>query len=299
MNPAPIALFVYNRPEETQQTIEALRKNELARESDLFIFSDGARSDLAKPGVDAVREYIHTITGFKSVTITERPENWGLSRSIITGVTDLVQHFGRIIVMEDDLVTTPYFLRYMNDGLNLYENDTRVASLHGFIYPTGQTLPETFFLRGADCWGWATWKRAWDMFEPDGGKLLIELNEKNLTYEFDLDGSYGFTSMLRRQATGQTDSWAIRWHAATFLKNMLTLYPGTSLVDNIGQGSSGKGTHTGATSYKYESLVARPIHVGSVAVVEDRDARAKIVSYFRSRKAGPFVRLGRKIRSWL
>ncbi len=290
---APIALFVYNRLDHTKKTAEALRKNFLATESDLFIFSDGPRDASAAAKVAEVRAYIRTIQGFKSVQVTERQENWGLAKSITSSVTDMVSRFGKVIVMEDDLVTSPYFLQYMNDGLDIYEQEPRVASIHGYIYPVKNPLPETFFLRGADCWGWATWKRAWESFQPDAKKLLTELESENLTGEFDLDGAFGYSDMLKRQAAQGNYSWAILWHASAFLKDMLTLYPGTSLVDNIGQGSSG--THAGAASYKYESLESRKIRVGGIPIEENREARAIIAAYFRSRKPGIFARILRKL----
>lgn len=281
-NPAPIALFVYNRPDHTRQTVEALRKNGLASASDLIIFSDGPRDQTAERAVAEVRSYIRSISGFKSVRIVERSENFGLSRSIISGVSEIMASHGRAIVLEDDLVTSPYFLEYMNDALDEYESDARVGSVHGYIYPVKKPLPETFFLRGADCWGWATWKRAWDTFEADGAKLLHALETRGLMRGFDLEGAFGYSSMLKRQVAGLTDSWAIRWHASAYLSSMLTLYPGTSLVDNIGQDSSG--THKGAASYKYESLEARKIRVGGIPVEENVVARAVVIDYFKSRR---------------
>src|SRR5689334_19947926 len=117
MNLAPITLFVYNRPEHTRRTVEALLKNELAAESDLFIFSDAPKKPESDESVRMVRDYIHAITGFKSVTIIERDRNWGLADSIIDGVTSVVNQYGRIIVLEDDLVVSAHFLEYMNTAL--------------------------------------------------------------------------------------------------------------------------------------------------------------------------------------
>ena len=148
----PIILFVYNRPWHTRQTVKALQKNELAGRSDLFIFSDGPKDEQTEKAVQKVREYIHTIDGFQTVTIREREENWGLANSIIDGVTQIVNEYGRVIVLEDDLMTSPFFLRYMNDALNLYECEEKVISIHGYIYPLSEKLPSTFFLRGTDYW---------------------------------------------------------------------------------------------------------------------------------------------------
>ncbi len=289
MTIAPIALFVYNRPDHTRRTVEALQKNVRALESELIIFSDGPKNTETEKAVHEVRTYIKTIAGFKSVKIIESTTNRGLAQSIIAGVTDVVNRFGRIIVVEDDLVTSPYFLTYMNTGLDLYENEARVASIHGYIYPVKSVLPETFFLRGADCWGWSTWKRAWDIFEPDGAKLLSELQEKDLITSFDMDGSYSYSSMLERQIRGENNSWAIRWHASVFLKNMLTLYPGVSLVQNIGQDNSG--THAGGIDqYGRVDIRTKEIVMQKIAVHEDPEIRRIIVDYFRARSNPNIIR---------
>ena len=293
MTLSPIALFVHNRPKHTQKTVEALQKNNFAQESELFIFSDSWKNEEARKKVEEVREYIKTISGFKNVTITERKENWGLANSIISGVTEIVNKYGRIIVLEDDLVTSPFFLEYMNEALDLYEKEEKIISLHGYIYPVKEKLPETFFLKGADCWGWATWKRGWDLFEPDGKKLLTELEKRNLTKEFDFDGNFHFTKMLKKQTAGLTNSWAIRWYASAFLKNKLTLYPGKSLVQNIGQDMSG--THEGNSAVYQTAMADKKISIGSIEIMENRKAREAIADHFKSINPGIFGRVIKKI----
>ena len=181
MTQAPIILFVYNRHEHTKKTIETLQLNHLASENNLYIFFDGYKNENDRIKVEIVRSYVKSISGFKSITIVERKKNLGLAESVITGVNEIINRYGKAIVLEDDLITSPYFLKYMNDALDLYENIDEVVSIHGYIYPVKKELPETFFIRGADCWGWATWKRGWDIFEYDGKKLLSILNEKILT----------------------------------------------------------------------------------------------------------------------
>ena len=148
----PIALFVYNRLGHTQRTIEALKKNILAEDSDLIVFSDAQKSEAEADAVCEVRKFIREIDGFKSVSLVEREVNLGLARSIIDGVTTIVSKYGRIIVLEDDMVTSQYFLTYMNEALEKYADDDRVVSIHGYVYPVKQSLPEAFFLPGADCW---------------------------------------------------------------------------------------------------------------------------------------------------
>lgn len=278
MKYAPIALFVYNRLWHTQQTIDALKNNPLSLESELFIFSDGGKNEDDWRKVREVRAYIKGVCGFKRVSITERDSNKGLANSIIEGVTEIVNKYGRIIVIEDDLVTSPYFLNYMNDALKIYENDENVACTSGYIYPI-HDLPKTFFIKGADCWGWATWRRAWSIFNANGAELLKEISEKNIGREFDFDGSYSFTQMLKDQITGKNNSWAIRWHASAFLKNKLCLYPQKSFVQNIGNDDSG--THCGYTKQFDVSLVDNYSPIERIEPIHDQVSNEKIVNFLR------------------
>ena len=276
---APVVLFCYARPEHLARTVDSLQRNPEASRTHLRVYCDAARKPEHQAAVDAVRQYVETITGCASVTRVHRPHNMGLARSIIDGVSTTLQTYDRVVVLEDDLVLSPHFLAYMNAALALYQGDPQVASIHGYCYPVPGMLPETFFLRGADCWGWATWRRAWDCFEPDGGRLLAQLTERRLTREFDLDGSYPYTAMLRGQIAGRNDSWAIRWHAACFLRDMLTLYPGRSLVVNIGNDASG--THCGPTEVYTGTLDPRPVQLERIALVPSAIGRAAFVDFFR------------------
>jgi hypothetical protein len=290
---APVVLFVYNRPWHTQQTIEALQKNSLAAVSELFIYSDAPKSDDAIEQVNAVREYIKSIHGFKTVTIIDRQTNYGLANSIIDGVTTIVNQFGKVIVLEDDLVTSPYFLSYVNDGLSLYENDENVASIHGYIYPI-DNLPETFFIRGADCWGWATWKRAWDTFEPNGQGLLEKLTSRKLQKEADFNGSYNYTKMLQDQISGRNDSWAVRWYMSAFLEGMLTLYPGKSYVENIG--NDGSGTHCSTSNMFSQEVDHLYEKLTKINPDENIAAKQKMQCFFNYTSGSSLKRLFNKIK---
>jgi hypothetical protein len=290
---APIALFVYNRPAHARRTVEALQNNELARDSDLIVFSDAAKGNESESSVRKVRDYIGSVQGFKSVRIVERETNFGLARSIIEGVTEVCGAYGRVIVIEDDLVTSRHFLRFMNEALETYMNDDRVASIHGYWYPVDSPVPETFFLRGASCWGWATWSRAWELFERDGARLLAELRRQNLANYFDLDGAIPYTWLLSEQIAGKNDSWAIRWHAATFLANRLQLSPGRSLVQNIG--FDGSGIHTPVSKAYTTELAASPIAVKKMVPEECLDARAALIRFYRRNKQGFLVRALRRL----
>lgn len=295
-NLAPIALFVYNRLEHTKQTIEALQRNTLATESDLYIFSDGAKNESAEHNVNNVRKHLKTISGFKNINIIERKENFGLAKSIITGVTEILNKHGKIIVLEDDLITSKYFLQYMNEGLKLYQNDKNVASIHGYTFPIKNTLPETFFIKGADCWGWGTWSRAWKYFEEDGQKLLDKINNKGLAKEFNFGDNYPYTKMLKGQIKGQNNSWAIRWYASAFINNMLTLYPGKSLVNNIGLDNSG--THCNDDKTLEAKIYNNPIKIKKIKIKESQEARKEYALYFKSIKASFLRRIINKLKRW-
>lgn len=291
MHLAPVTLFTYNRLWHTRQTLEALQKNELAAESELYVFSDGPRADADREKVRSVREYLNSVSGFKKVTVIERDRNLGLAESIIAGVTETVGRYGRIIVLEDDMVTSPYFLRFMNEALELYKNDERVISIHGYMFPVKAELPETFFIKDPGCWGWATWERGWRFFEQNGQKLLDELRARKLTASFDFDSSYSYTKMLRDQISGKNDSWAVRWNASAFLNNKLTLYPGKSLVVNVGM--DGSGTHCGTLNSFETEVSGEPVRIEPIPVEEDLVARQVIIEYYRALKPS----LARRIRN--
>ncbi len=284
MKLAPIVVFVYSRLWHTQQTIESLKRNNFASESELYIFSDAPKNEEVVLAVGEVRNYLKTIDGFKKITIIERERNLGLAKSIIDGVTKIVNEFGRIIVLEDDLVTSPSFLTFMNKGLELYKDDENVASIHGYVYPI-KNLPQTFFIKGADCWGWATWDRAWRCFEPDGKKILKELKIKKLEKEANFNNSFGFSKMLKEQIKGKVDSWAIRWSLSVFLENMLTLYPSVSYVQNIGNDDTG--THC-SSSDVYDVNLSNDLQISKIVAEEDVEARKKFEFYFNSIKKNKF-----------
>lgn len=293
---APIVLFAYSRLEHLRRTVESLLKNEEASKTILYVFCDSPRYEFQRAQVDAVRAYVSSIEGFGSVVQINRTENLGLAKSIISGVTQILQVHDRVIVMEDDLCVSPHFLRYMNDGLNVYRDDEGVVSIHGYTFPVPERLPETFFIRGADCWGWATWRRAWSIFEPDGRLLLERLSSEGLLRAFDLYGAYPYTRMLSRQIEGKNDSWAVRWHASCFLENKLTLYPGLSLVDNIGADDSG--THCSATSEFRQMVSDRSISVSRIEIREDPGS-AEAFRKFLARHTSIWARVVRLVRRYL
>ena len=276
---APILLFVYNRPEHVRRNIQALLKNELAAESELFIYSDAAKDETSQAAVKEVRAFIRSIQGFKKITITERAENWGLARSIIDGVTTQINRYGRVIVLEDDLVVAPHFLQFMNDALETYRDEERVGHIQACDFTHDPSLPDTFLIKWTGSWGWGTWDRAWKHFNADGKALLTELESRKLTYTFDFNGKYGYTRMLRRQIEGKNNSWAIRWNASLFLKGILSLNVGKSLVQN--EGFDGSGTNCGGGGLYASELYMERLPVKKSSPIEENiQARNAYVRYY-------------------
>lgn len=288
MTYAPIALFTYNRADHTRKAVESLLQNAEAKDSDLFIFSDGPKNEKTVRGVADNREYIHTVTGFKTVTIVEREKNWGLANSLIAGITDVINKYGRVIVVEDDLILSPYFLKFMNDGLEKYKDDDRVGTITGFVPPIEEKLPETFFLTYFQCWGWATWKRAWDLLETDARPLLKGLRFKRK--KFDVGGGVCNYGNLYCQKVGLVDSWYLRYYASLFLKGKLSLYPGRSVATN--EGLDGSGTHCGAELKRsFEAHNSQtPIKVNDVEVIENLQVFRIFKKYFLSKQSGSFIK---------
>lgn len=268
MTYAPIALFTYSRADHTQAAVESLLKNEEARNSDLYIFSDGPKTEAKTDAVAENRRYIHTISGFKSIHIVEREKNWGLANSLIAGITEIVNQYGRVIVVEDDLILSPYFLQFMNEALDRYADDDRVSAVSAFLNPIKEKAPDTFFLRYFACWGWATWKRAWDLLNPDANDLLRKLRWR--VKDFNIGNTSDFYGMLYCQKLGLVDSWAIRYYASSYLADKLVLFPGHTLT--VQNGIDGTGTHSGDgdTTYSGMRVADKPIMVKSIPVEENR-----------------------------
>jgi hypothetical protein len=236
---APIAFFAYNRPEHTSQALESLSRCDGARESELFIYCDGPKGSKDEKAVSQVREIVKSHNWCGTVQVIEKEVNLGLAHSIIHGVTEIVNRYGRIIVLEDDLVLSPQFLNFMNDALDKYEDIQKVMHVSGYMFPVRGKLPETFFYRATSCWGWATWKRAWDKFEPDAKKLLDKFEDEKQRWEFDIKGTKPYYKMLHEQTKKNTTAWAARWYASVFFSNGICLHPGISLVNNIGHDGTG------------------------------------------------------------
>ena len=241
---APICLFTYNRLEETIQTLEALKKNYLASESELFIFSDGPKNEQVKLNVNEVREYLHSISGFKKCTIFESDNNKGLANSIISGISQIIDKSGKVIVLEDDLITSPNFLNFMNYSLDFYQNEKNIQSINGFSLQISNldSGMDIYFQTRPFSWGWATWSDRWDQNIFNKQILKFEINSNiSILDKFKKECGDDIAKMLLNSVNDKNDSWYVRWAYSHFKNNRYSVYPTYSLIENIGFGK--KGTH--------------------------------------------------------
>ncbi|WP_461450617.1 glycosyltransferase [Mucilaginibacter sp.] len=288
-NLAPIALFVYNRPEHTRRTLNSLQKNLLADESRLFIYSDGAKTPADQARVDEVRQLISDVSGFKSVKVIKGKGNKGLANSIIAGVTQLVNEYGKVIVFEDDMLSSKSTLQYFNEALTRYANEEQVMHIGAYMFELDdKKLPETFFYRIATSWGWATWSRAWKDFEPDIDKLIGQFDKQKIN-RFSIDGTMNFWKQMQEFKTGRNNSWAIRWYASIFLKGGLTLNPSHSLVHNIGH--DGTGVHSNIEDTYKVKISQKQIKKFPTEIKESEEAHIAIRNFLKNRK-GSLVKRG-------
>lgn len=243
---APVALFGYDRDDHLQETIAHLQANEFAEKTAVYVFSDAAKNAAAEAGVHAVRQLARSLSGFESVTLIERDTNWGLRRSMIDGVAQVSKKHGRVIVLEDDIVTNPCFLRFMNEALEFYKDCQTVGSISGYVADyvskkAGLNPQDTFFHYRTNCWGWATWFDRWAKADWEATNWQLYFQSAAMRKLLSQGGG-DFLVMLRDSMEGRNQSWMARWYYHCFLHGMLTLYPGRSLVDNIG--FDGRGTHS-------------------------------------------------------
>ena len=297
MTKAPIAFFAYNRPNHIEKALESLSQCEGAVDSELFIFCDGPKKSLDKEAVEEVRSIAKRKQWCGKVHVIERDENMGLANSVISGVTEVVNRYGRVIVVEDDLILSPQFLNYMNDALDFYRDNAKVMHVSGYMFPVKDKLPPTFFYRNTSCWGWATWKRSWDMFDSDSSHLLKCIKERNLCREFDLEGTASFVEMLQSHTKGKLDSWAVRWYGSVFLRGGLCLHPGLSLVKNTGH--DGSGIHCVFTDEFNVELSNKRIRQFVDEIEEDKRVIELMVGFYKSLNKPLFLRVVNKLRHFL
>lgn len=231
---APIVLFTFKRPEHTRRTLESLAQNPEFAESPLFIYCDGARNKDESAQVQETRKLVRDWP-HPNKTIIERDRNWGLANSVIAGVTELCERFGKVIVVEDDLIVSPVFLNYLNAALEHYADEPMVMQVSAHMFPVSiQSQYDAVMLPFTTSWGWATWGRAWKHFDPNMSGYEKLKADRALRRKFDLNGAYPYFRMLKRQVQGRVDSWAIRWYLNVFLLDGLVVFPLHSLVRHDG-----------------------------------------------------------------
>lgn len=285
-NLAPIVLFVYNRPAHTQKVVEALQKNKEAKHSDLFIFSDAPKNENANEKVSQVRSYIKTITGFKAITIKEQAQNQGLAKSIVNGVTEVVNRFGKIIVLEDDIETSPYFLKFMNKTLQFYETEKRIWSITGFSYPIKHAeLPEAFCYFAISAWGWGTWEDRWKHFDKNPNKYISLISTPEDIHHFNFYGTADRYWKFMANRTGELNTWALFWYAVQFVNNGLQIMPAKPLSKNIGMDNSG--VHCEAVSIFDCDFSENEIEFdfNKIPIEENRLATKLICDFFRKHRS--------------
>lgn len=272
------AVFGYKRPKHLERCLDALVEN-LDKESPVYLFLDGPRTDEDKTLVEETRSVAHKYSSKLSITFFESESNKGLASSLISGVTKVLSIHPCIVVIEDDIVISSAFLSFVRSGLTIYKNKPEVASIHGYCPPFEQPMNEPFFLRGADCWGWATWSDRWESINLNAESLIQEIQSKKMERTFDFDFTFPFMKLLKNTAMGITDSWAILWHASIFVQNRMTLYPPYSLVENIGFDSSGSNFTTSKNSYETKVNILGEIRLPS-KVLANEEGYNKMVRFY-------------------
>lgn len=277
---APILLFVYNRKDHLIKTIEALKKNELASKSILFIFSDAPRRKKDEAGVNEVRNYINTISGFKNIEIICRKINFGLAKSIIEGVSGIINIHGRVIVLEDDIVVSPSFLNFMNSSLEYYAKNEKVMHISSWSPPglVSNGNRSYFFSRMMNCWGWATWKESWTCFQKDANSLYKSFSYRDY-YRFNLDNSTNLWAQVISNILGNINTWAIFWYASIYRESGLCLNPIKSYSYNIGLDMSGE--HCGQSVDQGELNNDKISFLKEYLVEEDKNMFAQLSYYYQ------------------
>jgi len=261
-NLAPVAVFAFNRLDLLRSTLGALERSRGFAQSSVHVFSDAARSD--HPGevteVEKLRAWLRKWCESRGATLHEAAENLGLRRSIVSNVSSVLTTHDNVIVIEDDLEVSRSFLTFMNQALHSYGDRADIVQVSGHNVPHREKLPAIGLLRVPASWGWATWRRAWRDYNDDASALLAGVRELD-SHAFDMSGTYGYLEALERNAAGTLDTWAVRWYASVFLRGGLTVYPGQSLVRNIGFDTRGTncGPSTTARAFSGQRINHRSI----------------------------------------
>lgn len=296
----PVVVFCYDRLDMLSKTIDSLVKNKLASETSIYIFSDGAKGPLDKNNVKQVRQYLKTITGFQRVMIVERECNYGLAINIVSGVTAVLADHEAVIVLEDDIITAPYFLDFMNDALNMYCDDSNVCQISGYSflesYNDQFNLGDTYFIRGADCLAWATWRRAWSSYRSDSANLCSDIVKNNLVDSINRGGAYNYMKMLQNNVRGITNSWAVNWLTHNIIEDRYALFPLKSFALHIGVDDR-------ATNYSFGGPDALDVYVcqdrvdlRKISVIEKKNTTLAYNAFLRSLRGTFSSRVASKLK---
>ncbi len=282
---APVALFVYNRPGHARRALESLLACPEAAATDVIVFSDGPRGDADEAMVQETRAQVMGVKGFRSLTLRARQENAGLADSIVAGVSSIMAEYGRGIILEDDLILSPYFLSYMNDALRLYADEEKVMHVAGHMFPIKPNwLPPTFFMRQSSCWGWATWARAWKHFSRDSEAFVRDFGPDDIR-RFNLDGAVDYWSQILANQRGAIKTWAVFWYASVFRAKGLCLHPAETLVLN--GGFDGTGQNCGVMDMGPQALAERPLEVKKTPLVENPKAMKRLRAWLLEQRKPP------------
>lgn len=239
---APIIVFCYNRLDHVKSVVSALLKCAESKYSDLYVFSDGAKNISDIRTVQNIRNYLHTISGFRSVNIVERKANFGLALNLIDGISLVMSAHGRAIIMEDDIVCEPCFLEYMNHALNLYQNNKDVFTIGAYPPLDIQSNKnEAIVSEVASCWGWATWSDRWDLYEKNPEKAVKDLDNKKFKNRLNINGLVNISAQVYDNYNGTRNTWAVFLNFTAVKYNKFNIYPPYPIITNIGQ--DGTGTH--------------------------------------------------------
>ena len=281
---APVIVFAYNRADLIQKTLAALNSNELASESDLYVFSDGPKKDKNIPQVEEVRQFLREYTKkmtFHNVSVIYASSNQGLAKSVISGVNQIISKYNRVIVVEDDLICNHNFLRYMNDCLDYYQDNQRIWSISGYTYqlPNLKNSNSVYFTWRGSSWGWATWNDRWSSVNWDiktYGNYHLNLRKRHCLER----AGHDLLTMLDNQKKGIIDSWAVRWVYQQCMRGMLTVYPPVTLLHN--EGLDGSGTHGVASGNEEIKSLASVDYKLVADPAVDRKINREFMTHFRN-----------------
>jgi len=292
---SPVALFAYNRFSTIKKTLKSLKKNYLADQTDIFIFSDGPKDTEDYISIFEIRKYIKNFKGFKKINLIERELNLGLSKNIVNGINHVLDLNNSVIVLEDDIVTSKYFLKFMNDALITYENSKNVCQVSGYSYlekySNKYELDETYFIKGGDCMAWGTWKSSWDLYTEDAKYLYDQIKQKKLDKLFNRNNSYNYLKMLKARAFEKNQSWAICWYAINFLKNKYTYYPLKTLAIHIGNDENATNYIPSNNDGLKVNLNDNKVGVSKINVIEKNDTKLAYEKFLKDLKGNYFERL--------